>query len=76
MFCVDDGGFIMAIHRRVYSCQLQDLIQELDLETKTRTLDLHASMVGYLTFNMSLHHWLLIERSHPMFDFNSYIQIR
>ena len=34
------------------SCWLQLLIQELDLETKTSTLGLHASMVGYIDFNM------------------------
>ena len=56
MFCVDDGGFIMALLQRVYSYRLQHLIQELDLETKTSTLDLHASMAGYLAFNMSLPH--------------------
>jgi hypothetical protein len=32
-FCVDDGGNIMALLRRVYSCRLQHIIQELDLET-------------------------------------------
>ena len=75
MFCVDDGGFIMALLRRVYFCRLQLLIQELDLETKTSTLGLHALMVGYLTFNMSLHHWLLIERSHRVFISKSFIHI-
>jgi hypothetical protein len=33
-FHVDDGGYIMALLRRVCSCRLQHIIQELDLETK------------------------------------------
>ena len=32
-FCVVDGGYIKALPRRVYSCRLQHIIQELDLET-------------------------------------------
>ena len=56
MFRVDDGGFIMVLLRRVYSFRLQLLIWELDLETKTSTLGMHALRAGYLTFNMSLHH--------------------
>jgi hypothetical protein len=33
LFHVDDGGYIMALLRQVYSCRLQLIIQELDLET-------------------------------------------
>jgi hypothetical protein len=32
-FHVDDGGYIKALLRRVFSCRLQHIIQELDLET-------------------------------------------
>ena len=32
-------------------------------------------MAGYLCFNMSFHHWLLIERSHRVFDSKSFIHI-
>jgi len=32
-FHVDDGGNIMALLQRIYSCQLQHIIQELELET-------------------------------------------
>ena len=56
VFHVDDGGFIIALLRQVYSYRLQHLTQELDLETKSSTLCLHALMAGYLAFNMSLHH--------------------
>ena len=56
VFHVNDGGFIMALLRWVYSYQLQLIIQKLELETKTSTLGLHALMEGYLTFNMSFHH--------------------
>ena len=76
MFHVDDGGFIMALLRRVYSYQLQLLIQELDLEMNTSTMGLHALMEGYLAFNMSLHHWLLIEISHRVFNSKSFIHIQ
>ena len=33
LFRVVDGGYIKALPRRVYSCRLQQIIQELDLET-------------------------------------------
>ena len=32
-FRVNDGGYIKALLRRVCSCQIQHIIQELDLET-------------------------------------------
>jgi hypothetical protein len=32
-FRVVDGGYIKALPRRVYSCRLQHIIRELDLET-------------------------------------------
>ena len=32
-FRVDDGGFIMALLQRVFSCRPQHIVQELDLET-------------------------------------------
>ena len=73
VFRFNDGGFIMALLRWVYSYQLQNLIQEVELEMKTSTLGLHALMVGYLTFNMSLHHWPLIEISYWVFDFKLFI---
>ena len=76
VFRVDDGGFIMALLWWVYSFRLQLFIQELDLETKSNTLGLHDLMAGYLAFNMSLHHWLLIERSHRVFESKSFIHIR
>ena len=76
VFHVDDGGFIMALLRRVYSYRLQILFKELDLETKTSTLGMHALMVGYLALNMSLYLWLLIEISHRVFDAKSFIHIR
>jgi hypothetical protein len=33
LFRVVDGGYIKALPRRVYSCRLQQIIRELDLET-------------------------------------------
>jgi hypothetical protein len=33
VFRVVDGGYIKALPRRVYSCRLQHIIRELDLET-------------------------------------------
>jgi hypothetical protein len=33
MFHVIDGGYVKALLRQVYSCRLQHIIQELDLET-------------------------------------------
>ena len=74
-FHVNDGGFIMALLRWVYSCRLELLIHELDLETKTSNLRLHSLMVGYLDFNTSLHYFLLIEGSHRVFDSKSFIHI-
>ena len=76
VFYFDDGGFIMALLRRVYSFLIQLLIQELKLETKSSTLGMHSLMAGYLAFNMSLHHWLFIEISHQLFDSKSFIHIR
>ena len=73
VFHVDDGGFIMDLLWWVYSYRIRHLIQELNLGTKTSTLGLHALMVGYLTFNMSSHHWLLIERYHRLFNSKSFI---
>ena len=74
-FRVVDGGYIKALLRRVYSCQLQHIIQGLRLRNQLVPWDLHASMVGLLAFDSGFTS-LTSDRMIPwMFDFSSSIHI-
>jgi hypothetical protein len=48
-FHVDDGGYIKALLRRVFSCRLQHIILGIRLRNQLVPWDLHASMAGLLT---------------------------
>jgi hypothetical protein len=60
-FRVDDGGYIMALLQQVCSYQLQQIIQELDLETNYYLGACMSQWQVSFHSTIGLHHWPMIK---------------
>ena len=76
LFHVIDVGYIKALLWRVFSCRLQLIIHELDLETNWYLGTCMPQWQVSSLSTMGFHYWPLIGRFHRVFDFNSLIHIR